>query len=516
MIDLENLPNSPGCYLFKDYNDKILYIGKAKNIKKRVKNYFQSDNLDPKTQNLIKNIDSVDIIATDNELEALILEKNLVKENQPKYNIDLKDAKSFAYIQITKEEFPRVVLARSRKSLGRFYGPFVSASERDYILHFLRKTFYLRTCKKLPKRPCLRYHIKLCDAPCIGNISKDVYNKKIENVKLILSGNSSKLIKQLKFDMELFSKNQQYEKALIVRNQIAAITNLNERQNMQRQKKYNEDIINYVIKDGFVYLILFNIFKGTLVNKNEFIFGNHQDFLEEFIVRYYSENPIPKEIIIPKTISCSIEDFLSQEKKEKVKIVVPKRGDKKQLLNLVLKNIDITFFSDTKKVNDLKNKLSLQEFPVVIECFDISHISGIFTVGSMVQFRNGKPDKSNYRRFKIRTVKGVDDFAAISEVVRRRYSRLLRDDESFPNLIIIDGGKGQLNAALSELEKLDIKIPIISIAKREEEIYLPGKSHPLKFSRKDKSLQFIQEIRDEAHRFAIKYNRLLCKKELIK
>ena len=515
MIDVEALPNNPGCYLFKDDEDKILYIGKAKNIKKRVKSYFQKDILDPKTKNLVKNIDSVDIIVTDNEFEALILENNLVKKHQPKFNIDLKDAKSFAYIQLTKEDFARVLLSRRKIGYGKFYGPFVSAQERDYILHFLRKTFTLRTCKKMPKKPCLRYHIKLCNAPCIDLISKEEYSRKIENIKLILSGKTNKLLKKLDKEMNSASEMLDFEKAIMIRNQIKAITHLTERQNMQREKKYDEDILNYRIKDDKVYLILFNIHKGTLVNKNEFIFDFHDEFLEEFIVRYYSESPIPKEVIIPKVVSDATSTFLSKEKKSKVTITVPKQGEKKQLLSLVLKNIDITFFSDTKKVDELKKKLLLQETPRVIECFDISHISGTSTVGSMVQFRNGKTDKSNYRRFKIRTVEGIDDYAAISEVVRRRYTRLKNEDETLPNLIVIDGGKGQLSSALEELEKLELKIPIISIAKKFEEIYIPGETQPVHLDKKDKALLFIREMRDESHRFAIKYNRLLRKKEMI-
>ena len=515
MIDVETLPNNPGCYLFKDDEDKILYIGKAKNIKKRVKSYFQKDILDPKTKNLVKNIDSVDIIVTDNEFEALILENNLVKKHQPKFNIDLKDAKSYAYIHLTEEDFPRILLARRKIGYGRFYGPFVSAQERDYILHFLRKTFALRTCKKMPKKTCLRYHIKLCDAPCIDRIPKEEYSRKIENIKLILSGKTNKLLKKLDSEMNNASEMLDFEKAIMIRSQITAITHLTERQNMQREKKYDEDIFNYRIKDDKVYLILFNIHKGTLVNKNEFVFDFHDEFLEEFIVRYYSESPIPKEVIIPKVVSDATSTFLSKEKKSKVTITVPKRGEKKQLLSLVLKNIEIAFFSDTKKVDELKKKLLLQETPRVIECFDISHISGTSTVGSMVQFRNGKPDKSNYRRFRIRTVEGIDDYAAIAEVVKRRYTRLKNMDEELPNLVIIDGGKGQLSSALEELERLELKIPIISIAKQFEEIYMPGASQPLCLAKKEKALQFIQEMRDEAHRFAIKYNRLLRKKELI-
>jgi len=516
MIELKNIPNNPGCYLFKNEKGNIIYIGKAKDLKKRVKSYFQKKDLDVKTQSMISHVKSVDFLVTSNEVEAFILENNLIKKHQPHYNISLKDDKSHSYILLTNEEYPRAVLDRRKRGKGKFYGPFVSAQERDYILHFLRKTFMLRTCKKMPKKPCLRYHINLCNAPCISNISKSEYDKKIKKVKMVLTGKNKQLIDQIKKEMKGFSDKKKYESSIQIRNEIAAIEHLNQRQVMQREKKYNEDIINYEIKDDKVYLILFNIYKGTLHNKNEFVFNYNDGFLEEFIVQYYSENKIPKEIIVPHKLTDSVELFLTKKKGSKVRIVKPQKGEKKQLLNLVLKNIEITFFADIDKVKVLKNKLRLQDDPVVIECFDISHLSGTSTVGSMVQFRNGKSDKNNYRRFKIRSVEGIDDFAAIAEVVRRRYSRLKSEDAEFPNLIIIDGGRGQLNFALQELEKLNIKIPIISIAKQFEEIYIPGYIQPLRLPRKEKALQYIQEIRNEAHRFAIKYNRLLRKKELRK
>lgn len=515
MFDVKNLPQNSGCYLFRNKNDKVIYVGKAKNIKKRVRSYVQKKELNIKTQNMVKRVEFVDFIITDNEVEAFILENTLIKKYQPKYNIDLKDAKSYAYIRITNEDFPRILIARSKKGKGKFYGPFVSAKERDYVLRFLRKTFMLRTCKRMPKKPCLRYHIDLCSAPCAKRISKQDYDKEIDKVKLVLSGNTIKLIKQMKKEMNEYAKKSQFEQSLKLRNEIIAIEKLRERQNMQRQKRYNEDVVNYQIKDDKVYLILFNIYKGTLTNKDEYIFDYIEDFFDEFIIQYYSDNPIPKEIIVPKKMNDSIVSFLQTEKRGKVKITTPQKGEKKQLLELVEKNIDITFFAGVDKIDAIKTKLKLQETPVVIECFDISHLSGTSTVGSMVQFRNGKPDKNNYRRFKIRSVKNIDDFAAIAEVVRRRYVRLKNEGSELPNLIIIDGGRGQLNFALKELEKLDLKIPIISIAKQFEEIYIPGMIHPLRLEKKDKALKFIQEIRDEAHRFAINYNKLLRKKELI-
>lgn len=515
MFSITHLPTKPGCYLFHNDQGSILYIGKAKNLRKRVKSYQKTNILDPKTQQLVKQVHSVDFIVTDNEVEAFLLENTLIKKHQPKYNIDLKDSKSYSYIRITDEPFPRVVIARRKTGKGQYFGPFVSAADRDYILQFLKKTFHLRTCRRMPKKPCLRYHIHLCDAPCIGKIPEEEYNNQIETVKHILKGNIKEATQKIDRDMKQFSNLQQYEHALRKRNQLTALEHLKERQNMQRQKRYNEDIINFKIVDDNVYLMLFNVYKGTLSNKNDFVFSYQDSFLEEFITQYYSDHPIPKEVIVPENIDESLQQFLTHKKESTVRITVPQRGEKKQLLRLVKKNIDITFFAHTKKIASLQQRLRLHEKPVVIECFDISHLSGTSMVGSMVQFRNGRPDKSNYRRYRIRTVKGIDDFKAIGEVVRRRYTRLLKENRSFPNLIIIDGGRGQLNSALSIFEDIGVTTPVISIAKRLEELYIPGKVRPLLLKKDDIALHYIQQIRDEAHRFAITYNRLLRTKKVI-
>jgi excinuclease ABC subunit C len=516
MIDLEDIPKDPGCYRFKDKSKKILYIGKAKNLRKRVKSYFQKRILDPKTESMLKKAESVDYIVTDNEVEALILENNLIKRYQPKYNIDFKDSKRYSYIELTTDNFPRLLIGRRRTGKNKFYGPFVNAGARDYILYVLRRNFRIRTCKRLPKRACLRYHIHLCSAPCIGKITKSDYQKNIEKIQLILKGRTKKLVKELTAEMKESSKNQKYERALELRNQIQAIEYLTERQAMERQKRYNEDILNFEVKNDRVYLILFNIYKGTLVNKQEFEFAVKPDFLEEFILQFYSENPVPKELILPESISEPLHEFLCSKRDSKVKVTVPKRGEKKKLLELVLRNVEVTFFGNVDKLEDLKKRLNLQEIPEIIECFDISHLSGTSMVGSMVQFRSALPDKENYRRYKIRTVDNVDDTRAISEVVRRRYKRLILERKQFPDLIIIDGGLGQLNAALKSLWELDVKIPIIAIAKKFEEVYLPGAKGPLRLDKSTKALKLIQHIRDEAHRFALQYNRLLRSKELKK
>ncbi len=516
MIDPSKLPEHTGCYLFKDATGEIVYVGKAKNLRKRVKSYFQKSEFDPKTMAMVSRIDSVDFIVTDNEVEALILENNLIKKNSPKYNIDLKDSKRYAYIELTDEKFPRLLVARRRGGTGRFFGPFVSAAARDYILSTLKKTFQIRTCKRMPKKPCLRHQIGLCQAPCIGKIESAEYSERMRAVELILKGRIDELVKSKKSEITEASAELDFERALKLRNQIEAIEWLKEKQNMELNKKYDEDIINYIVRNGRVYLILFNIYKGTFENKQEFEFEYRDKFLEEFLVQYYSENIVPAEIILPREISDSLISFLKVKRDGKVSVKVPKIGDKKQLLDLVLKNIEASFFSDIEKLEDLTNKLHLTKLPIVIECFDISHLSGTSTVGSMVQFRNAKPDKSNYRRFRIRTVEGIDDTRAIGEVVRRRYARLQREKTDIPDLIVIDGGIGQLNSATRELRKLGLEIPIISIAKRLEEVYMLELAFPLKLPRKSKALKLIQQIRDEAHRFAISYSRLLHKKELLK
>lgn len=516
MIDLASIPDQPGCYLFKDQKNIIIYIGKARSLKKRVRSYFSPKERDPKTERLVEHIHTIDTMITDTEVEALILENTLIKRHQPKYNINLKDAKNYAYIRVTDEEFPRLTVARRRTGKGEYFGPFVSAAARDYVLTALNKAFRFRTCRRFPKKPCLRYHIKLCDAPCTGGIMADHYGQRVANAKMILKGRAETLIQRLKREMKELSEQLQFEQAIEIRNRIAAVERLKEKQKMDRQKQFNEDVVNYVVRNGTVYLVQFNIHRGVLENKQEFQFEETENFFEEFLVQYYSEHPVPREIILPEPVEESVIEFLRGKREGAVQVTVPLKGEKRKLVDLVMENIKATQLADVEKLEDLRRALSLQSTPTVIECFDISHLAGTATVASMVQFRNGAPDKSNYRRFKIKTVAGIDDFASIAEVVRRRYARLQEEQNEMPDLVVIDGGAGQLNAALAALRDLGLALPIVSIAKKFEEIYVPGTPEPtvLRLSRKRKGLQLIQRIRDDAHRFAITYNRLLRKKSL--
>lgn len=514
MIDPAALPDDPGCYLFSDEAGAIIYIGKAKNLRKRVTSYFQKTDHDPKTMNLIARIASVSMMVTNTETEALLLENNLIKKHQPKYNIDLKDAKRFAYIELTKEPFPRIGFARRTSTAdATYFGPFVSAAERDALLRVIKRVFRLRSCRKLPKRACLRYHMKSCSAPCIGLISEEDYHTQVERAAALLKGKGGELLASLRSEMAGYSASQDYERALLLRNQIGAIEHLTEHQHVERPKETDQDIITYTIADDTVFLMVFSVEKGLLSGKQEYSFDNREDFFEEFLVQYYADRMPPAELILPHEVDEALSGYLAELKGRNVQVTVPKIGEKKKLLELVEKNIEQAFLKNELKVRDLQVALDLPDSPEVIECFDISHLSGTSMVGSMVQFRNGMPDKKNYRRFKIKTIEGIDDFASIAEIVKRRYHRLLEENTDLPDLIIIDGGKGQLSAAREVLQDLDLAIPVIAIAKREEELYVPGEMLPRRLDPKGMALRYIQEIRDEAHRFAITYHKLLRSKK---
>jgi excinuclease ABC subunit C len=510
MIDLTTIPHAPGCYLFSDTGGTILYVGKAKDLKKRVTSYFRKNDHDVKTRNLVALIASFDLMVTNTEAEAFLLENNLIKKHQPKYNIDLKDAKRYAYIEITREKFPRISIARqTRREDAAYFGPFVSAAERDAILRVIKRIFFLRSCRILPKRACLRYHMQSCSAPCVGAISREDYQVQVDRAAALLRGKSGELLEQLRAGMAEYSEKQEFEKALALRNQIAAIERLAERQHVERPKEGDQDVIAYTVAGDRVYLMVFSVEKGLLLGKQEYSFDYHDDFFEEFLVLYYADHIPPQELIIPCEVGEGMAGYLSGIKGRAVQVTVPKIGEKKKLIELVEKNIEHAFMKNELKVKDLQAGLCLAQSPEVIECFDISHLSGTSMVGSMVQFRAGAPEKKNYRRFRIKTVDGIDDFASIAEIVKRRYHRILEEKTSLPDLIVIDGGKGQLSSALGALEELGLVIPVIALAKREEEVYLPGEILPRHLDERGMALRFLQEIRNEAHRFAISYNRLL-------
>ncbi len=513
-INLSKIPHEPGCYLYKDNNENIIYVGKAKDLKKRVSSYFNKKHEIERTNVLVSKIEDIDFIVTSNEVEALLLENNLIKKYTPKYNVDLRDSKRYAFIEKTNEKFPRFKIARTNKVKGKLFGPFVSAKVRDDILETINRTFKLRTCNNLPKKICLRYSIGLCSAPCVGKINEYEYLDSVRNSEMVLRGQIGELQKIVIEKMQLASDEGDFERAIYYRDVKESLLRLHDKQSVERQKKFDEDIINYEVRDEKVYLLVFGIHKGILEEKEEFVFDYYEEFFEDFLGGLYSERKIPKKIILPIKVSRDYEEFLSELGGRSVKCIVPEKGELKSLLELVKKNIEISFFYDLSRVEELKKSLELDDLPYVIECFDISHLSGTNIVASMVQFRNGKPDKNNYRRFKMKTVFDNDDFASMREVIGRRYSGLIKSGESFPDLIVVDGGLGQLNSALGVLEELGIKIPIVSLAKKMEEVYVPGRKETIRLSSKNKGRLLLQAARDEAHRFAIGYNRLLRKKTM--
>ena len=516
-FSLADIPHSPGCYLYKDREGRIIYVGKAKDLRKRVSSYFQKRDHDPKTQKLVETIADVEYIVTGTDEEAYLLENSLIKRHQPKYNIDLRDAKSYAYIELTKERFPRITIARKATGAGQFFGPFVSGKERDYVLTVVKKTFRLRSCKSMPRngRPCLRFHIGNCTGPCAGKVSEEEYARQCAQAEAVLKGRTAELVASLKEEMCRYSEAMEFEAAMRCRDVISAVTHLADRQYVSRQKRFDEDVIQFVCAAGSVYLMVFHVYSGTLGGREEFIFEESEGFFEEFLLQYYSEHPAPREVIVPEAVDAGLAEYLGSVAGHRVVVTVPKQGEKAKLLELARKNIETVHFGDEIRVEELRRALHLADPPRVIECFDISHLAGTDTVASMVQFRDGRPDKQNYRRFRIKTVEGIDDFASMAEVVRRRYSRLVSEEKDLPDLILIDGGKGQLSAAKRVLDDLSVDVPVISLAKEEEEVFVSGVPFPLPFGRKTRANMYLQEIRDEAHRFAITYNRLLRKKRVV-
>ncbi len=531
---MNKVPKSPGCYLFKDSIGKILYIGKAKNIKKRIQWYFKKENQDIKTRALVKETTDISFIITDNEVEALLLEASLIRKHQPKYNIELKTGIRYAYIKITSDLFPRFEVVRKIKKGDKIFGPYPSGQARQEAVRLANSLFKLRVCKNLPKKSCLLYHIKQCSAPCIGKISGADYQKNITKAEMLLKGKTVDLVKKLNQEMKGFSKQLEYELAKIRRDQIMALENITQRQKVQLQKRYNQDVINFKKSVNTLVVQLFNINKGIISGRREFkikirLNNELNQDVSDFIRQYYYTEDIPAEIILPSLLPEQnlLEQYLSKLAKHQVKITVPQKGDKLKLLELLEKNINVGLKLSENSLLELQNRLNLPTLPRVIEAFDVSNLGPTNVVGSMVQFRDGKPDKNNYRRFKIKTFSGQSDFDAMKEIIYRRYYRITtpphqkfwcggKEKSQLPDLIMVDGGKPQLSAALSSLREFGLQLPVIALAKKEEEIYTPNNQYPLKLSKKSAALKLIQRIRDEAHRFAINYQRLLRGKNIVK
>ena len=539
------VPEQPGCYLYYDKEGEIIYVGKAKNLKRRVYSYFHKQHDSVKTTVLVSQIEKLEYIITDSEVEALILESHLIKKHKPKYNILLKDDKKYPYFLITDEDFPRIQIVRKKNlnpDKGRFYGPYTDVGAMYATLDFLKKLFPLKQCKtpKFSNRPCLYYHIGKCLAPCQGKVTPEEYQKLIKQVELFLSGKQSELLKQIQTQMQKYAEEEQFEKAAKMRDSYLDLQKTLERQKVVYENtKLNEDILAVLYEDGILAIVIMMIREGRLIDKKDFTYFadniDKTEYFETFFRDYYTGLKLEYP---DKIISKDLEEIGDKELyQDWLKIISGKkitinygrgRGKYNELYELALKNarnlLDNARIKKMAQIRDdfnevgsyLAEKLYLTNFPNRIECYDISHIQGTNTVASMVVFQNGLPKKSAYRKFKIKTTEGKpDDFLSMKEVLSRRLARLGTKNWEKPDLIIIDGGKGQLSSVMTIVEELGITgIDFVSLAKREEEVFLPHQSKSILLPRDSNALYLIQRIRDEAHRFAITFHRDLRSKAL--
>ncbi len=507
-----NIPTDPGVYIYRDWQDEIIYVGKAKNLRSRVKSYFSNNDHPIKTRQLVIHIRSIDWVIVNNEVEALLLENKLIKQHTPKYNINLKDAKTYAYIALTREAFPRLMMSRKVSRKLESFGPFTDGYTRQDLQRLVVKVFKLRTCKNLHKRPCLNYHIHLCTAPCDRKVTAEEYAEQVQQARSFLGGNYETTMAELNQKMQAASQNQQYENALELRNQIASIRLVTQRQIVDNERRFDQDVLVFRRVGEKVHAVQMGVRKGVLLGKKEFTVDLQPQVEEEFLKAYYTTNRIPREILLNKPYWQStgekkaLEEFLSAKRLAPVSLTIPRRADKLALVKLAEKNLESNLDFDSA-LFDLQNNLNLSTLPRLIECFDISNLGTEHVVSGMVSFRDGKPDKKNYRKFKIKSFVGQDDFAAVNEVVLRRYKRQLEEKNPLPNLIVIDGGLGQVTSAKNALQKLALQVPLIGLAKEREEIYFPNEPVPYVFDRNSRMMLLLRKIRDATHDFSLGYNR---------
>ena len=525
------LPENPGCYLMKDMDDNVIYVGKAKNLKRRVSSYFLP-NRDLKTTCLVEKIDHIDYIITGNEYEALVLENNLIKKYTPHYNILLKDGKSYPVIRITNEDFPRIFKTRRIiKDGSKYYGPYAKLGELNTYLDLVAKSFPLRLCSgPLSKRKeaCLYYHIGRCSAPCINKISKEEYGKYIRACEDFLSGDDASLIKQVEKEMYDASKRLDFETAAKKRDILEALKGVQSNQMVQDWN--DEESKDYVAIEMRSYLTTISIMQfrnGSLIGKALYrseSLGDETETLFSFIVQYYSDGEsLPHEIYVSHEIDASlIERFFDENYSHRVKVLLPRDGKHYRILRLAQENATRDIEKRLKETDNtpaleiLRKELSLERLPRHIEGFDIAQLSGKYTVASLIVFRDGNPSRSEYRHFSIKSLEGkIDDFESMREAVSRRYSRLLAENAELPDLLMIDGGKGQVNAVLEILEALGIadRIPVIGLAKEHEELVPPRDRETIRLPHSNEGLRVLIAVRDECHRFATSFNQRMRSKE---
>ena len=544
---IESIPKLPGIYIMKDHRSEILYIGKAKVLRNRVRSYFQdSRNLHPRTRIFLDKVDDIKFLTTKTEAEALILESNFIKKHQPKYNVLLKDDKHYPYLRLTtQEKFPRLeVVRRVKKDKATYFGPYTMVKEVRETIRLIYKIFPLRQSKdKLDgsplRRPCLNHQMGRCLAPCAGLVSSQDYSEIVQDVSLFLKGKNTTLLKDLKTKMEAASVETRYEEAAVLRDKISAVQTVIDKQKIVSTSLEDQDVIAYCSEKDQAMVQVLIIRSGKMLGEKIFKLKSRKEMEEDetlssFLKQYYADESIlPAEVLLPHPIEDAdlIASWLSEKKGACVRIEVPVIGKKRDLIRMAEENASFAMRMEsdkgevgTRSLEELQTALNLKHFPKVIEGFDLSNISGSHAVGSMVVFENALAAKSKYRRYKISTVKGIDDYAMLREVMTRRYSRLLKENAPLPNLILIDGGKGHLNAGHDVLQALNLldRLDLACIAKGKfrnnlvtDEVYLPQQKKPVLFHENSPSRFLMQRIRDEAHRFAISYHRKLRGKKTL-
>jgi excinuclease ABC subunit C len=544
---LNSLPKKPGCYIMKDESSKIIYIGKAIDLRARVRSYFRdSAQHSPKTIELVKRIADIEFIVAGSELEALILEMNLIKKHRPRYNIRLKDDKRYPYIKVHwADPFPKVTVTRNMQGSedgNRYFGPYTSVWAVHKTLDVLRKIFPYLTCDReitgQDERACLYFDIKLCNAPCIGKVDQTEYRQMIQDLMDFLNGRSEPVTERLAADMLKASDEMRFEKAAAIRDQLKAIDNIVEKQRVFSLDYADSDVIAMARDEREACIQVFFIRNGRMVGREYFMMEgtgdeNDEEVLSEFVKQFYEQAAnVPEQLLLPREIEEAniIRSWLEQRGERKIQIKIPKRGQKRDLVDMATENAAETLSAlrqqfeqsehkQAEALAELQAALKLEHAPVRIECYDISNTQGTAAVGSMVVFERGVPNKAHYRRFNIKTVVGPDDFASMEEVLRRRFNRYFavqevanspgkKPDPSFarlPDLLIVDGGKGQLSRAVQVLEEFNLlnKVPVTGLAKQNEELFLPGESHGILLPRRSEGLFLVQRARDEAHRFAL-------------
>ncbi len=579
------IPDSPGVYIMKDGQGRIIYIGKAKSLRKRVRSYFGNKTHDNyKTQRLVGLVAGVEFVITDTEGEAFLLESNMIKRHRPRFNIELKDQQRYTYLRISDEKYPRLLVSRRTRD-GRFlgkgqtFGPFVQGSSKILTVGALRKAFQIRICKTLPKKVCLEYHLGNCEGPCEFESAQKRYQGHVDALKDVLAGSDQLKIfsEKLRLQMKEAADARHFERAIEIRDTLVRLDGLNSGQKMERVKSSDEEYFGIAVRDHTAVVMTFRMIHGVIRDSDKFVFDAMADnTFAGFLYQYYTTRRIPHHVVLSEMPQDAglLESLLSERAGHAVDMSVPRRGRRKEMVDLILRNVAIVHESsagdpaggtggghgeaggspgagdgrtgsgrgrpasaESPGLLQLQGALGLARIPHVIECFDVSNHGEAFAVGSMSRFVGGVPDKPGYRRFRIKTVDGRDDYAMISEIVYRRYRRILdggaggrgdagnsdaapaadpgtdKKTAELPDLVVIDGGKGQLGAALKSLFKLGLRdLPCISLAKENEEVYMPGRSDPVVIPRSDQSLKILQHARDESHRFGVSYNRTLQKK----